>query len=65
LYEKVPPVERPLAQVVRRGLVVVIGEEHRRQRKALNLAFGPAQIQALTGVFLDKANEVRPYTTLA
>jgi cytochrome P450 len=58
LYEKVPPVERPLAQVVQRGLVVVIGEEHRMQRKALNPAFGPAQIQALTGVFLDKANEV-------
>jgi cytochrome P450 len=57
-YEKVPAAERPLARVIRRGLVVVIGEEHRIQRKVLNPAFGPAQIHALTGVFLDKSNEV-------
>jgi cytochrome P450 len=63
LYEKVPPGERPFAQVVRRGLTVVIGEEHRIQRKALNPAFGPAQIYSLTGLFLDKANEVRLFVT--
>lgn len=58
LYEKLPPGERPLVQMLKKGLVVVVGEEHRVQRKALNPAFGPGQIRALTGMFLDKANEV-------
>jgi cytochrome P450 len=41
-------------------VLVAEGAAHRAQRRVLNPAFGPAQLRALTGVFLDKANEVRP-----
>jgi cytochrome P450 len=51
------------ARFVRRmlGSSVLIAEDgvHRAQRKVLNPAFGPARLRDQTGIFLDKANEVR------
>jgi hypothetical protein len=40
------------------GLLVSQGAAHRMQRKIMNPAFGPTQLRELTGIFLDKANEV-------
>jgi cytochrome P450 len=60
IYEKSPNVRRALSQFLGRGVLVAEGEQHRIQRKALNPAFGSNQIRELTGIFLDKANEVCP-----
>jgi cytochrome P450 len=40
------------------GVLVTEGHHHRTQRKMMNPAFGPGQIRELTGIFIDKANEV-------
>jgi hypothetical protein len=58
IYQKPGYMRRSLAQVFGRGVLVTEGERHRVQRKALNPAFGLGQLRDLTGVFLDKANEV-------
>jgi cytochrome P450 len=59
VYRKPGVGRRMLTQLVGSGVIVAEGDAHRMQRKALNPAFGAAQIRELTGVFLDKANEVR------
>ncbi|CCM00981.1 uncharacterized protein FIBRA_03029 [Fibroporia radiculosa] len=48
-----------LSQVVGSGLLIVGGEQHRRQRRVLNPAFGPAQIRELTSIFVEKAHQLR------
>jgi cytochrome P450 len=40
------------------GVLVVEGAQHRAQRRVMNPAFGPVQVRELSGIFLDKANEV-------
>jgi cytochrome P450 len=57
VYQKHPAVQRGLASIVGWGVLLAEGERHRVQRKALNPAFGPAQLREQTRVFLDKANE--------
>ncbi|KAI9059130.1 cytochrome P450 [Trametes sanguinea] len=37
---------------------VMVGEQHRQQRRIMNPAFGPGQIRDLTPVFLQKAQEL-------
>jgi cytochrome P450 len=59
IYEKPLAFRRALAQMLGAGVLVAEGETHRIQRKALNPAFGAVQIRELTGIMLDKANEVR------
>lgn len=58
-YHKPRAVQETLARILSRGVLLSEGEQHRMQRKALNPAFGPNQLRDLTGIFLDKANEVR------
>jgi cytochrome P450 len=53
VYQKPSHTQRALAQMLGEGV------QHRMQRKALNPAFGASQIRDLTGIMLDKANEVR------
>lgn len=60
-YQRPDIVRRVLINMLGEGILVAQGEPHRIQRKALSPAFGPAQLRALTGVMLNKANEVRPY----
>jgi cytochrome P450 len=50
---------RLLHRVLGGGLLVAEGAPHRAQRRVLNPAFGPVQVRELSGIFLDKANEVR------
>ncbi|CCM04147.1 uncharacterized protein FIBRA_06309 [Fibroporia radiculosa] len=47
-----------LSQVLGAGLLIVEGEQHRRQRRIMNPAFGPVQVRELTGIFVEKANEL-------
>jgi cytochrome P450 len=58
-FHKPPAVRELLAHMLGRGVLVAEGAAHRAQRRALAPAFAPAQLRRLTGVFLDKANEVR------
>lgn len=48
-----------LSSILGEGLVVAEGEQHRRQRKVMNPAFGPTQIRELTDIFVDKAIQLR------
>ncbi|TFY63791.1 hypothetical protein EVJ58_g3047 [Rhodofomes roseus] len=40
------------------GLLLAEGERHRQQRRLMNPAFGPAHVRELTGIFVQKANEL-------
>ncbi|KAF9268376.1 cytochrome P450 [Marasmius fiardii PR-910] len=59
IYEKPDHVRYMLGRITGQGLLVKEGEEHRKQRRVKNLAFGPAQIRALTGIFIDKSIALR------
>lgn len=50
---------RVLTDALGRGLVTVEGQEHRRQRRVLNPAFGWIQIQAMSPVIFEKAIALR------
>ncbi|KAI0075930.1 cytochrome P450 [Panus rudis PR-1116 ss-1] len=41
------------------GILTTEGEEHRHQRRIMNPAFAPAHIRELTGIFFDKAIQLR------
>ncbi|KAH8985283.1 cytochrome P450 [Lactarius akahatsu] len=41
------------------GLLIVEGAQHRKQRKIMNPAFGPAQVRKFTSLFLEKSLELR------
>ncbi|KAJ6533732.1 cytochrome P450 [Mycena capillaripes] len=48
-----------LSRVVGPGVLVVEEDVHKKQRKAMNPAFGPAQLRALTGIFVQKSKQLR------
>jgi cytochrome P450 len=58
-FEKSLFVRRFLGRALGWGVLVAEGAPHRAQRRVLNPAFGPAQVRELSGIFLDKSNEVR------
>ncbi|KAG6374890.1 cytochrome P450 [Boletus reticuloceps] len=58
-YEKPSQVRYNLSQILGEGLLFVEGSQHRQQRHIMNPAFGPAQIRALTDIFLEKALRLR------
>jgi cytochrome P450 len=58
IYWKPDTVRRETSRMFGNSVLIAEGEQHRMQRKLLNPAFGPGQVRDLTGVFLDKANEV-------
>ncbi|KAF7976465.1 hypothetical protein HWV62_6723 [Athelia sp. TMB] len=59
IYQKSEDARKAGARILGEGLLLAEGEGHRKQRKTMNPAFGPAQIRALTGVFTEKANILR------
>lgn len=63
IYHKPASTQQILGQLLGWGVLVAEGEQHRIQRKALNPAFGPGQLRDLTGIFLNKANEVSLFTS--
>ncbi|KAJ8096179.1 hypothetical protein PM082_000087 [Marasmius tenuissimus] len=48
-----------LGRLTGRGLLTVDGEQHRKQRRVINPAFGPSEIRAYTGVFVEKSIMLR------
>uniref|UniRef100_A0A0W0FP35 Cytochrome p450 n=1 Tax=Moniliophthora roreri TaxID=221103 RepID=A0A0W0FP35_MONRR len=48
-----------LIRVAGPGLAVPEQDEHKKQRRVMNPAFGPAQIRGLTKIFVDKSIELR------
>ncbi|EPQ50323.1 cytochrome P450 [Gloeophyllum trabeum ATCC 11539] len=58
-YEKPSQAQRNLAAIVGEGLLVVEGEEHRKQRRVMNPAFGPTQIREMTDIFVEKSLQLR------
>ncbi|THH10021.1 hypothetical protein EW146_g8504 [Bondarzewia mesenterica] len=60
-YVKPERVRHSLGQVFGQGLLFVEGEKHKKQRKVMNPAFGPAQIRELTGIFVEKSIQVRAH----
>ncbi|KAI0028886.1 cytochrome P450 [Vararia minispora EC-137] len=51
--------QRSFGALFGKGLLFAVGEQHRRQRRVINSAFGPMQVRAFTEVFVQKANELR------
>ncbi|KAI0822367.1 cytochrome P450 [Trametes gibbosa] len=58
-YYKPRQVQRTLSSLLGQGLLVTEGDQHRRQRKIMNPAFGPSQIRELTNIFVEKSIELR------
>ncbi|KZT74142.1 cytochrome P450 [Daedalea quercina L-15889] len=58
-YPKPEMVRFNLGEILGKGLLVVEAEQHRQQRRIMNPAFGPAQIRALTDIFVEKALQLR------
>ncbi|KAG2127115.1 cytochrome P450 [Suillus clintonianus] len=56
-YEQTPFNKLAVSITVGRGLLWSNGESHKRQRKAINPAFGPAAIRGLTYIFQDSAHK--------
>ncbi|VDC06076.1 unnamed protein product [Peniophora sp. CBMAI 1063] len=59
LYQKSDQLRNHLGSLVGQGLLFVEGEDHKRQRKVVNPAFGPAQVRRFTETFISKSIELR------
>ncbi|KAF5318137.1 hypothetical protein D9619_012227 [Psilocybe cf. subviscida] len=59
IYQKPESGIYNIKRILGAGVLLVEDETHRRQRKALNPAFGPQQIRELTEIFVDKALHLR------
>ncbi|CAK5263997.1 unnamed protein product [Mycena citricolor] len=59
IYQKPKQSRFALEMVVGPGVLVQEQDEHRRQRKIMNPAFGPPQVRELTSIFVNKSLELR------
>ncbi|KAJ7745985.1 cytochrome P450 [Mycena metata] len=59
VYQKSPSGRYFLGRVVGPGVLVVEEDLHKKQRKIMNPAFGPAQLRALTEIFVKKSRQLR------
>ncbi|RXW20256.1 hypothetical protein EST38_g5603 [Candolleomyces aberdarensis] len=59
IYQKPAPARYQLGQILGEGVLVVEGDEHKKQRRVMNPAFGAAQIRELTDIFVEKSIELR------
>ncbi|KII91512.1 hypothetical protein PLICRDRAFT_135746 [Plicaturopsis crispa FD-325 SS-3] len=58
-FQKSKVMRDNICRIAGPGMFVVEGDTHKLQRKILNPAFGPAQIRALTDIFVAKALQLR------
>ncbi|KAF7356067.1 hypothetical protein MVEN_00936500 [Mycena venus] len=58
-YQKSEWARFTLGRIVGPGILVVEGDVHKRQRKIMNPAFGPAQVRELTEIFVEKSMQLR------
>ncbi|KAI9443955.1 cytochrome P450 [Lactarius indigo] len=59
IFQKSDFLKFSLGTFTGRGLLFVEGPQHRKQRKVMNPAFGPAQVRKFTSLFLEKSLELR------
>ncbi|KAJ7448951.1 cytochrome P450 [Mycena latifolia] len=59
IYQRVTFNLEAARDMMGRGILGVVLDEHKRHRRVLNPAFGVAQIRVLTEVFVDKAVQLR------
>ncbi|KAJ7272933.1 cytochrome P450 [Mycena rebaudengoi] len=59
IYQKPEATRYTLSQLIGPGVLVVEGDIHKKQRKIMNPAFGPAQLRELTGIFVEKSIQLR------
>ncbi|KAH9054511.1 cytochrome P450 [Lactarius vividus] len=59
IFQKSDFLRFSLGNFTGRGLLFVEGPQHRKQRKVMNPAFGPAQVRKFTSLFLEKSLELR------
>ncbi|KAJ6461903.1 cytochrome P450 [Mycena vitilis] len=59
LYQKVPAGRYSNQRLLGRGILSVDLDEHKRHRRAMNPAFGVAQIRVVTEIFVEKAVQLR------
>ncbi|KAJ7458543.1 cytochrome P450 [Mycena latifolia] len=59
IYQKSEQQREALGRIVGPGILVVEGDVHKQQRKIMNPSFGAPQVRALTGIFVDKSNQLR------
>ncbi|KAJ6567804.1 cytochrome P450 [Mycena sp. CBHHK59/15] len=58
VYQKAPVSRHSASRLFGKGILSVELDEHKRQRRVMNPAFGVAQIRGLTEVFIEKAVQV-------
>ncbi|KAJ7087980.1 cytochrome P450 [Mycena belliarum] len=59
VYQRPPVTLEDARQLLGRGLLTVSQDEHKRQRRIMNPAFGIAQIRLVTEVFIEKSVQLR------
>ncbi|KAJ7904039.1 cytochrome P450 [Mycena leptocephala] len=59
VYQKPAAGRYFLGRVVGPGVLIVEEDVHKKQRKIMNPAFGPAQLRALTEIFVEKSRQLR------
>ncbi|KAF7358136.1 hypothetical protein MVEN_00861700 [Mycena venus] len=59
IYQKPPSLLNYTELLIGKGVLTVELDEHKRHRRALNPAFGVAQIRAVTEIFVEKAVQLR------
>ncbi|KAK1215344.1 hypothetical protein PQX77_022050 [Marasmius sp. AFHP31] len=58
-YQKPDQLVYLLGRLTGKGLFIAEGDQHRRQRRVMNPAFGPAEVRSLTEIFVEKSIELR------
>ncbi|GAA5826477.1 hypothetical protein JCM11251_002387 [Rhodosporidiobolus azoricus] len=62
-YPKPEEVRGELAMILGKGVLFAEGEDHRRQRRIMQPAFGAAHLRELVPIFFERANKLRDVWT--
>ncbi|KAM5537407.1 hypothetical protein V8D89_008926 [Ganoderma adspersum] len=63
-YDKPTDGRKEAARILGKTILIASGESHKRMRRVMNPAFGPAQVRELTSIFVEKADELCEYWKL-
>ncbi|KAK7042020.1 cytochrome P450 [Favolaschia claudopus] len=63
IYQKPAQGRYSLGRIVGPGVLVVEEDEHKKQRRIMNPAFGPTHLRALTSLFVEKSKQLRDIWT--
>ncbi|KAK7050573.1 cytochrome P450 [Favolaschia claudopus] len=62
-FERTPIIRNSMETLLGRGIISAEGDDHKRHRRALNPAFSAGQIRAMTGIFVEKGEQLREFWT--